>query len=76
MSELIEYREHTAGALMNTEYVALPQTATVHDAIGRYARMKNCSKSLNTIFLVDGEERLTGDGAAGASLRRSRRRGR
>ena len=25
VSELIEYREHTAGALMNTEYVALPR---------------------------------------------------
>ena len=33
VSELIEYREHTAGALMNTEYVALPRDR--HRA-GRY----------------------------------------
>ena len=33
VSELIEHREHTAGALMNTEYVSLPENATVQDAI-------------------------------------------
>ena len=33
VSELIEHRGHTAGALMNTEYVAVPAHATVQDAI-------------------------------------------
>ena len=36
------------------------ETATVQDAIESLTRTKNCSKSLNTLFLVDGEERLTG----------------
>lgn len=60
VSELIEYREHTAGALMNTEYVALPQTATVQDAIESLRQNEELLEVLNTIFLVDGEERLTG----------------
>lgn len=60
VSELIEYREHTAGALMNTEYVALPQTATVQDAIESLRQNEELLEVLNTIFLIDGEERLTG----------------
>ena len=60
MEELIEYREHTAGALMNTEYVALRETATVLDAIDSLRQNEELLEVLNTIFLVDGEERLVG----------------
>jgi len=60
VEELIEYREHTAGALMNTEYVALPETATVLDAIDSLRQNEELLEVLNTIFLVDGEERLVG----------------
>lgn len=60
VSELIEYREHTAGALMNTEYVALPLTATVHDAIEALRENEELLEVLNTIFLIDTEERLVG----------------
>jgi magnesium transporter len=60
VSELIEHRDHTAGALMNTEYVALSDGATVQDAIEALRRNEELLESLNTIFLVDPEERLTG----------------
>lgn len=60
VSELIEHRDHTAGALMNTEYVALRDGATVQDAIEALRRNEELLESLNTIFLVDPEERLTG----------------
>jgi len=60
VSELIEHRDHTAGALMNTEYVALPDGATVQDAIEALRRNEELLESLNTIFLVDADERLTG----------------
>jgi magnesium transporter len=60
VSELIEYRDHTAGALMNTEYVALPDRATVHDAIEALRQNEELLESLNMIFLVDAEERLVG----------------
>ena len=33
VEELLEFDEDTAGGLMNTEYVALPQNATVADAL-------------------------------------------
>jgi magnesium transporter len=60
VSELIEYRDHTAGALMNTEYVAVSESASVQDAIEALRRNEELLESLNTIFLVDADERLTG----------------
>ena len=60
VSELIEYRDHTAGALMTTEYVAVPENATVHDAIEVLRQNEELLESLNTIFLVDAEERVVG----------------
>jgi magnesium transporter len=58
--ELLEFEEDTAGGLMNTEYVALPETATVEDAIGALRENEELLETLNTLFLVDGNERLTG----------------
>lgn len=58
VGELIEYPEHTAGFLMNTEYVALPEDATVQDAIAAFRENEELLESLNTIFLIDSEERL------------------
>lgn len=60
VSELIEYRDHTAGALMNTEYIAVLETSTVDDAIGALRENEELLEALNTIFLVDAEDRLTG----------------
>jgi CBS domain-containing protein len=60
VSELIEYRDHTAGALMTTEYVAVPEDATVHDAIEVLRQNEELLESLNTIFLVDADERVVG----------------
>jgi flagellar motility protein MotE (MotC chaperone)/sporulation protein YlmC with PRC-barrel domain len=60
VSELIEYRDHTAGALMNTEYVAVKETATVQDAIEALRQNEELLEVLNTIFLVDADDRLTG----------------
>lgn len=60
VNELIEYPEHTAGFLMNTEYVALSETATVQDAIEALRANEELLENLNTLFLVDSEERLTG----------------
>lgn len=59
VGELIEYDEHTAGFLMNTEFLALPQAATVRDAIGALKKNEEMLEALNTIFLVDDSERLT-----------------
>jgi sporulation protein YlmC with PRC-barrel domain/predicted transcriptional regulator len=60
VSELIVYRDHTAGSLMTTEYVAVPENATVHDSIEVLRQNEELLESLNTIFLVDAEERVVG----------------
>lgn len=58
VSEIIEYGEHTAGFLMNTEFVAVPVTATVAETIEALRRDEELLDSLNTVFLVDEAGRL------------------
>ncbi len=58
--ELLEYEEDTAGGMMNTEYVALPETATVGDAIQALKGNEELLESLNTIFLTSAQGRLAG----------------
>ncbi len=58
VAELLEFEEDTAGGLMNTEYVALKESATVADAIVALRVNEELLENLNTIFLTDGEERL------------------
>ena len=58
VAELLEFEEDTAGGLMNTEYVALKESATVADAIVALRVNEELLENLNMIFLTDGEERL------------------
>jgi magnesium transporter len=58
--ELLEFDEDTAGGMMNTEYVALPNVATVADAMRVLKDNEELLETLNTLFLIDAEERLTG----------------
>ncbi len=58
--ELLEYPENTAGGMMNTEYVALPDTATVESAIASLRGHEDLLEALNVIFLIDDSGRLTG----------------
>jgi sporulation protein YlmC with PRC-barrel domain len=60
VTELLEYEEDTAGGLMNTEYVALDEGATVADAVAAVRANEDQLEVLNTIFLIDREGRLTG----------------
>lgn len=60
VAELIDYHEHTAGYLMNTEFISLGPAATVRDAIDVLRGQEELLEQLNTIFLVDSEDRLTG----------------
>ncbi len=57
--ELLEFEEDTAGGMMNTEYVALPSGATVADALNTLKKNEELLENLNTLFLIDSEERLT-----------------
>jgi sporulation protein YlmC with PRC-barrel domain/CBS domain-containing protein len=60
VEELMEFDEDTAGGMMNTEYVALPEDATVADALSALRSNEELLENLNTLFLIDPEERLKG----------------
>jgi magnesium transporter len=56
--ELLEFEEDTAGGMMNTEYVALNEHATVADALSALRGNEELLENLNTLFLIDEKERL------------------
>src|SRR6202166_660308 len=56
--ELLEFEEDTAGGMMNTEFVSLHEHATVADALQALKQNEDLLESLNTMFLVDSQERL------------------
>ena len=58
VEELLEYSEHSAGGLMNTEYVALPETATIADAMQALKAHEEILEKINTLFLVDESDHL------------------
>jgi len=60
VQELLEFGEDTAGGMMNTEYVALHENATLADALAALRGNEDLLETLNTVFLVDPEERLAG----------------
>lgn len=51
--ELLEFEEDTAGGMMNTEYVALPEGSTVREAIEHLRGQEELLESVNVLFLVD-----------------------
>jgi len=60
MVELLEFGEKTAAGRMNTEYLAVNENATVHDAIETLRRFEGGVETVSTIYLVDEEGKLTG----------------
>ncbi|HYL73646.1 MAG TPA: CBS domain-containing protein [Bryobacteraceae bacterium] len=58
VEELLEFPEDSAGGLMNTAFVALPESATVAEAMEALKTHEDKLETLNTIFLVDSGERL------------------
>ncbi|MEP6961341.1 MAG: CBS domain-containing protein [Acidobacteriota bacterium] len=56
--ELLEFDEDSAGGMMNTEYLSLPEDATVADAIAAMRAMEDMPETLHTMFLVDGAKHL------------------
>lgn len=58
VEELLEYEENSAGGLMNTEYVALPEETTVAGAMEALKAQEEILENLNTLFLVDPEDHL------------------
>jgi len=59
VEELLEFDYDTAGGMMNTEYVVLHDNASVADALEALRGNEDLLETLNTLFLVDEEEKLT-----------------
>jgi magnesium transporter len=60
VEELLEFDEDTAGGLMNTEYISLPEDAKVADAMAALKASEHLVETLNALFLVDANEHLKG----------------
>ena len=60
VAELLEFKENTAAGRMNTQFLAVPVTATVHDAIEAMRGFEGGVESVSTIYLVDSQGTLAG----------------
>ncbi|HUA15172.1 MAG TPA: CBS domain-containing protein [Verrucomicrobiae bacterium] len=60
MVELLEHKEETAAGRMTTEFLALPVTATVQNAIDSMREFEGGPEAVSTIYLVDSHGTLAG----------------
>ena len=60
VKELLEFREDSAAGRMTTEYVAVPQTATVADAIRALRGFEGDPETITEVYLIDSGENLQG----------------
>ncbi|MFB3920116.1 MAG: magnesium transporter MgtE N-terminal domain-containing protein [Terriglobia bacterium] len=58
--ELLGFEEHTAGAMMTTEFVFVGETATVEGAIASLRNFEGPLESIHNIYLVDSHAALSG----------------
>ena len=60
VTQLLEFGEHTAAGRMTTEYLAVPETAVVDDAIDALRAFEGSREALATIYLTGDGLKLTG----------------
>jgi sporulation protein YlmC with PRC-barrel domain len=60
VSGLLEFKEDSAAGRMTTEYIALPVSATAHDAVEALRQFEGGLETVSTIFLVDSRNTLAG----------------
>ena len=58
--QLLEFEEHTAAGRMTTEFIAVPETAVVDDAIEALKRFEGSREALATIYLSGAGDQLVG----------------
>ena len=58
VEELLEFRDDTAGGLMDPGFLVLPEEATVGQAMEALKKNEEVLEHLHSLFLVDGENRL------------------
>ena len=60
ISQLLGYREDTAGRIMTQEFVAVDERGTVADAVDALRALEEDFESVRYVYLVDEERRITG----------------
>ncbi len=58
--KLLSYPEHSAGAIMTTEYASLPEDITVGEAIEQLRLQAPNTETIYYIYILDAERRLRG----------------
>ena len=58
--DLLHYEEYTAGSIMTTEYVAIPENSTVRSAMTILRNAAPDAETIYYIFVVDNTNHLTG----------------
>jgi CBS domain-containing protein/sporulation protein YlmC with PRC-barrel domain len=58
VEEALDFPENTAGNLMSSNYLALPEDATVGDALSELRNHEDRLENLHSLYLVDGKEHL------------------
>jgi magnesium transporter len=58
VEELLDFQDDTAGGLMNTEYLALPEDASVAVAMAELHKNEEMLENLHNLFLVGEDEKL------------------
>ncbi len=60
LSMLLSYASDQAGSLMTTEFIALPQSITVSEAIAKIKENTLRSETIYYAYVIDGNQRLLG----------------
>ena len=60
IKSLLHYEEYTAGSIMTTEYVSIPQFSTVRSAMTILRNEAPSAETIYYVFVVDENNRLTG----------------
>src|SRR5665213_2032261 len=58
--ELLEYDEDTAGGMMNTDAIVLPEETTLNTALQRLRENEDLLENTHVLFLSDAQGRITG----------------
>jgi magnesium transporter len=60
VKDLLEFKENTAAGRMTTEFIALPVTATAHEAIETMRSFEGRMENMSTVYLTDSHGTLAG----------------
>lgn len=60
IKSLLHYEEYTAGSIMTTEYVSIPQNSTVRSAMTILRNEAPSAETIYYVFVVDEDNHLTG----------------